>query len=490
MFFLTYLRRELRRRMRQATLIALGLALGIGLVITVSATSAGVKAAEASVLKSLYGVGTDLTVSKAAAPPGPTSSGRPPPGAITFGPQGACEFTAQDQCKNVAGQTVDLLRTPALSTLSTASVAAVAKLHDVTSAAGGLLLNDTRQHFPKASPGSSAAGPGAFPGGLQPPTAVSVDGVDLRHPSVGPLAAGTPSAGRSFTAADATADVAILDSNYATANKLIVGSTVTIASTPFTAIGIVRQPQGSNPPDVYLPLARAQALATNDDGKALTGQVDTIYVSAASAADIPAVQQEISRLLPSATVTSSASLASQVTGSVASTAKLASNLGRWLAILVLIAAFAVASLLTLAAVARRIPEFGTLKALGWRSRRIIGQVMGESVVIGIVGGIGGVALGYGGAAVITALAPKLTATIPNTPGAPAGPGLTIVRNGVAQHLGPSSTHTVGVHLTAPVTPAVLWLAIGLAVIGGLLAGSFGSWRAARLRPAAALGQVA
>ncbi len=171
-----------------------------------------------------------------------------------------------------------------------------------------------------------------------------MDGVDLRHPSVGPLAAGTPSAGRSFTAADTTADVAILDSNYATASKLTVGSTVTIASTPFTVIGIIRQPQGSNPPDVYIPLARAQALATNDDGKALTGQVDTIYVSAASAADIPAVQKEISRLLPSATVTSSASLASQVTGSVASTAKLASNLGRWLAILVLTAAFAVASL--------------------------------------------------------------------------------------------------------------------------------------------------
>src|SRR5258707_13805263 len=55
MFFITYLRRELRRRMRQAIFIALGLALGIGLVVTVTAASAGVRKAQSDVLKSLYG---------------------------------------------------------------------------------------------------------------------------------------------------------------------------------------------------------------------------------------------------------------------------------------------------------------------------------------------------------------------------------------------------------------------------------------------------
>ena len=62
--FFTYLRRELRRRMRQAIFIALGLALGVGLVITVTAASAGVKNAQGTVLHALYGVGTDVTVTK------------------------------------------------------------------------------------------------------------------------------------------------------------------------------------------------------------------------------------------------------------------------------------------------------------------------------------------------------------------------------------------------------------------------------------------
>ena len=66
MFFFTYLARELRRRLRQAIFIALGLAVGVGLVITVTAASAGVKNAQAGVLKGLYGVGTDITVTGAA----------------------------------------------------------------------------------------------------------------------------------------------------------------------------------------------------------------------------------------------------------------------------------------------------------------------------------------------------------------------------------------------------------------------------------------
>ena len=86
----------------------------------------------------------------------------------------------------------------------------------------------------------------------------------------------------------------------------------------------------------------------------MENEVNTVYVTAASAADIGAVQQEIEHLLPQATVTSSSDLASEVTGSAASAAKLAGALGKWLAVLVLIAAFAVASLLTMAAVARRV----------------------------------------------------------------------------------------------------------------------------------------
>ncbi len=474
MFFVTYLRRELRRRMRQAIFIALGLALGVGLVVTVTAASAGVKKAQADVLSSLYGVGTDVTVTGAA--PGPPKSGTPPKGAQTFqvGPGGA-QMCSNGKCHNAAGQTVDNLGSQ-YQAINASEVAAVAKLHDVAAAAGGLTLSDNQITLPKnfGQPGGSLPQPKGF----------NVDGVDIGHASLGPLSAGTIKSGHSFTAAEANSDVAVVDSGYAKANNLKVHSMITIPKSKFTVIGIVAQPQGGSPPDVYIPLARAQAIGSTA-GESLKNKVNTIYVAAASAADIPAVQQEIKKLLPGDTVTTASSLASQVTGSLSSTAKLANDLGKWLSVLVLVAAFAVASLLTISAVSRRVREFGTLKALGWRSRRIVSQVMGESVAMGIIGGAVGVGLGFAGAALITKIAPKLSANYATPTGqhfASAGPG-------GPQSFTPTASHTVSVPMQASVTAGVIVLAVVLAVAGGLLAGTFGSWRIGRLRPAAALARV-
>ncbi|HEY4853627.1 MAG TPA: ABC transporter permease [Streptosporangiaceae bacterium] len=477
MFFITYLWRELRRRMRQAIFIALGLAVGIGLVVTVTAASAGVKKAQSDVLSSLYGVGTDVTVT--GSPPKPPSTGSAPPkGAQTFqmGPGGAT-VCQNGKCSNAAGQKIDHLDSAGYTSISQSKVAAVAKLKDVKAAAGGLALSDTSISIPKNF--------GQAGGSLPTPNSFNVDGVDTSHLSLGPLSAGSVTSGRSLKGSDANSDVAVLDSGYATSNKLKVGSTVSIIGHKFKVIGIVAQPQGGSPPAVYIPLARAQALGT-EGTSSLRGKVNTIYVTAASAADIPTVQKEIKKLLPAATVTTASSLASEVTGSLSSTAKLANDLGRWLSILVLITAFAVASLLTMAAVARRVREFGTLKALGWRSRRIIAQVMGESIAMGIIGGAAGVGLGFAGAAVITAIAPKLSATVASA----TGQRIVSMGPGGGRSFSPTATHTVAVPMTASVTASAIAAAVLLAVVGGLLAGSFGSWRIARLRPADALARVA
>jgi hypothetical protein len=88
MFFLTYLRRELRRRMRQAIFIAIGLAIGIGLVITVMGASSGVKAAQAKVLRALYGIGTDVTVTTKPTPPKGAQGSAPISGQATSGGPG------------------------------------------------------------------------------------------------------------------------------------------------------------------------------------------------------------------------------------------------------------------------------------------------------------------------------------------------------------------------------------------------------------------
>ena len=66
----TYLRRELSGRKKQTIIVAAGLAIAIALVIVVNSLAAGVRDAQAQALESVYGVGTDLTVSGAMAEPG------------------------------------------------------------------------------------------------------------------------------------------------------------------------------------------------------------------------------------------------------------------------------------------------------------------------------------------------------------------------------------------------------------------------------------
>jgi putative ABC transport system permease protein len=471
--FWTYLRRELRRRMRQAVFIALGLALGIGLVITVTSAATGVQNAQAAVLHSLYGVGTDLTVTEP--PMQGTGAG------LSFGFRQQIKQVRSGQIATGTKINDNELQNTQYGTLTADQLAAVSRQRHVSVATGALVLNDVTV---TGTVPALSAGRGTFSSSFTTST-FTVDGINVTHSSQGPLSSATVTAGRSFSGADATADVALADSGYAAASKLTTGSTVSVGDTSFKIIGIVSVPQGSSPPDLYIPIAKAQQVGTTGSAR-LTNQVNTIYVTADSASDIPAVQQELTRLLPSATVTDASDLASQVTGSVGSAASLANNLGKWLSVAVLVAAFGLAILLTMAAVARRVREFGTLKALGWRSRRIVGQVMGECLVIGVVGGMAGVALGYGGAELIDRLAPKLSAIEGASPTSAALPG---IAGKLEQQVSSAAVHTVYVTLKAPVTLSAILLAVLLAVAGGLLAGMFGGWRAARLRPAAALAKV-
>jgi len=108
---------------------------------------------------------------------------------------------------------------------------------------------------------------------------------------------------------------------------------------------------------------------------------------------------------------------------------------------------------------------------------VVRQVAAESLATGILGGIVGIALGVAVAVAIDEFGPSLSASS-STGTDFANLGVSTVR-----------TATRSVSLSAPVGITVLAIGFGLALLGGLIAGTAGALRAARLRPADALRQV-
>ena len=479
--FATYLLREISNRRRQTAIIAIGLALAIGLVIVVNGVAAGVRDAQSSILASIYGVGTDVTVSQEPVAPeegegGPRFQFDAGAGATTDG------TTAISQTRLMPGFGSPTFEATALNAVAAVdNVAAATATLDLTNSSFSGELPDFSQGPIRQQSGDAPTDGGAdgAGGSAFSVDSFSVTGIDVAGAAVGPITATTLEEGRGFDAPDAGTNVAVLDSAYATSAELAVGDTISIADTDFEIIGIVSSTSSdaTTAANSYIPLDVAQTLAD------LEGQVSTIYVQAESSSDIAQIQADIQSALPDAKVSSQADLASNVSGSLTTASDLVSNLGTWLSVIVLAAAFLIAILFTISGVSRRTREFGTLKAIGWSNARIVRQVAGESLVQGLIGGALGILVGLGGLAVINAIAPTLNASASVAPAAQGvfGPG------GPREAAEPTMTQ---IALQAPLTLSIVLIAVGLAILGGLLAGAIGGWRAARLRPAEALRSVA
>jgi ABC-type antimicrobial peptide transport system permease subunit len=301
-------------------------------------------------------------------------------------------------------------------------------------------------------------------------TAYTIGGVDQTHPTMGVVTTAQVTKGRFL--APAGGKEALVSGAYAAKNSLKVGSKLDLNGTSFTIVGIVSPPLGGQSADVYLPLAQLQTLASQK------GLANVVLVRAANSASVSQVQKAIEAALPQAQVASSKDVADKISGSLVSASNLSHSLGIALSIVAAVAAFLIAALLALSSVGKRVRELGTLKALGWTQRMVVRQIAGESLATGVLGGIAGLVLGVIVALAIDAFGPTLSASSTSGGGNLLGLGT-----------GAARTATSSVSLSAPIGVTVLAIGFGLALLGGLIAGTAGALRAARLRPADALRQV-
>jgi putative ABC transport system permease protein len=299
-------------------------------------------------------------------------------------------------------------------------------------------------------------------------TPYTIGGVDQTQPDIGLVTRKQVTSGSYFTSGG---DQALVATTYAAKENLKVGSALNLNGTVFHVVGLVSPPLGGQTADVYLPLTQLQTLAKQK------GAANVVLVRADKSSSVKQVKSEIAQRLQGAQVATAQDVADRVTGSLVDAASLSHNLGIVLEIVVALAAFLLAALLTLSSVGKRVRELGTLKAIGWTQRLVVRQVVGESVVQGVLGGVAGVALGILAAVLVGAFGPTLTASS---------------STGSADDLlGAAAVRTAHETLTlkAPLSVTIILLGLVLALAGGLLAGAAGGLRAARLRPAEALRRV-
>lgn len=215
--------------------------------------------------------------------------------------------------------------------------------------------------------------------------------------------------GRFFTQADVTsvAPVAVLAPTVS--QELFgpadpVGQTVSIAGVPTTVIGVLNSVGSSgttNEDDqAIVPITTARDLLFGGSGQS----VQSILVEATSSSTLSAAYQEANdTLLALHGITSPAAADFTITSqqSILSTASTVSR-----TLTVLLAGIAAISLLVggigvmnimLVSVTERVREIGLRKALGATPRLIRRQFMVEASILGLAGGIFGVALGIVGA---------------------------------------------------------------------------------------------
>jgi ABC-type antimicrobial peptide transport system permease subunit len=552
-FYLRYLRAELLRRRGRTILTLLGLAVGVGLVIAISSLSKGLDEAQSATLDPLAGIGTDLTVTRTAQEDsGPFGGGGGrdvveanqavitdlsklgkagtqfvhdfflPGTQLTFTQEQADEIAALDGVAAVsAGLTLQAVHqegkvpkivaeietggdridvneaiTPPTAAEQTKIAACMEKLGIQPPTQDGVQVPRTNQGGGLGGQGGArSANPGAFakclPARMQrfrttittpretlqqvldPPQtdikseSYTIGGVQLGDPTTGLVTSAQVSAGRFLKGGHE----ALVSATYAARKSLKVGSKLDLNSTKFTIVGLVNPPLGGQGVDVYLPLAQLQKLSD------LKNLVNVVLVRADDSDSVAAVEKRIQTAYTQAEVASAKEVAGTISGSLVDAANLSHSLGLALSIVAAVGAFLLAALLALSSVGKRVRELGTLKALGWTQRKVVRQIAAESLAQGVLGGVLGVALGIGVALLVGLFGPTLTAS--STTGA----GDLF---GVEQA---ARTTSEAVSLSAPVGITVLLAGFGLAVVGGLLAGAAGAFRAARLRPADALRTV-
>lgn len=258
--------------------------------------------------------------------------------------------------------------------------------------------------------------------------------------------------GRYLTAADEGRDVAVIGSDIAKQHNITTGGTISVRGRPFEVVGVLQPTMTMPDTTVQVPFAAAQAFFYGDLPKIVAQSIPAtdlagqFVVYPAAGTDIEGLASRIEGALPGSSAMTGKDFDQTIASSVGVFDTMVVGIGL---ISLIVGGLSIVNTMAMS-VAERTREIGIRRAIGAGRRRIVRELVTEAGLIGLIGGLLGLALG------------ALIVTLANDAGRSSG--------------------TVLFELTA--SGAVT--AVGFAVVLGMIAGFVPALSAARLDPVEAL----
>ena len=226
---------------------------------------------------------------------------------------------------------------------------------------------------------------------------ITITGIDSNKLSL----AGVDSVNGTAFTNSSTNEVIIGKTEAQSLNKT-VGDTINLYGKDFTITGTFETGNFMTDNGIMMPLSTLQNLTSND------GKVSNILVKVTDNANVTTVSQSIENAYPNQlSTTTAASSADRINQGLSfiDTASWAISL-----LAIFIGAVGVINTMIMT-VYERTREIGVLKAVGWKDRRILGMILGESIVLTLIAFVVGTVIAVVGVEVLLTLVPSVGSII-------------------------------------------------------------------------------
>ena len=233
----------------------------------------------------------------------------------------------------------------------------------------------------------------------------------------------------------------ILGKTAAENQNKTIGDTIIISNTEFKITGIFETGNMMSDSGAYVSLSKLQNITNKD-------YISQILVKTEEGANDTQISNSIEKKYPDELSTITAEERAEMINDAIGILNMASLAISALAIV--IGGIGIINTMIMA-VYERTKEIGVLRAVGWKSNRILGMILGETLVLTLVSGVVGTIFGI----IISELGMMLLSSGPNL-------------------------------LSLAYHPSTFLMAFGVAILVGLLGGIYPAYRASKLAPTEAL----